>query len=135
MPFYNGSATYTAGTAIGSNVMYQKYTTMDLRYSSRTDETYLTLGKKVYMYLHNFNPDDMSFEPDATVGNIFTINNIEKRFPKTEEGEVYLWFLGWSGGNGSTNWYSLAANSSQLHTIYIYKPSTGELRNTNILVG
>lgn len=120
-PQYIYSANINAGQP-SANATYQDYTGMDLRYTVNTSSTYMTINKKVFLYLHNFNPDDMSFEADATVGNIISLDKLATRFNGVK-GYVYLYFLGCN----TATWYTLNANFTQEQRIWRYEPSTGEL--------
>ena len=62
----------------------------------------------------------MSFESDATVGNITSIDKIKTRFPSTTEGDIYLYLLGYT----TATWYSCVPLFTQQNIVYKYTPST-----------
>lgn len=119
-PQYVASAAITAGAG-AVNATYQDYAGMDIRYSVNTNATYVSTYQKLYLWLKDFDPSDMSFHSDATIGNIMSLDKISTRFPTTVEGDVYLYFLGWT--NGST-WNQLRPVFTQKQRIYKYTPST-----------
>lgn len=121
-PLYVYSANVSAN-AMPVNPLYQDYNGYDIRYTYNTNSTYLSPRKKIFLYLNNYNIEDMSFTADKTVGNIMTIDKISTRFPSTTEGYVYLYFLGWT----TATYYTVNCNFSQSDRIYRYTPSTGEL--------
>lgn len=124
-------STNIAKGAASANATYQDYTGFDVRYSVNTSTTYISPLKKVFLWLKNFNESDLSFEADATVGNIMSLDKIATRFPNTVSGDVYLYFLGWC----SSTWYTITPAFTQANRLFKYTPSTGEFHDTNIVVG
>ena len=122
LPLYNYSANIAAGAA-SANALYEHYATHDVRYLANTSATYCSVNKRLYLYLHNFDPEDMSFAPDKTVGNVLTPDKLSTRFPATTEGDVYLYFLGWN----TSTWYTCSPNFTQNERIFKYTPSTGAM--------
>lgn len=132
-PLYVYSANIAAGETAVSTI-YQDYSGMDLRYVVNTSNKFIFGGEyrsKVFLWLKNFDINDLSFEADATVGNIMSLNGIPTRFPSSTTGDIYLYFLGWSG----SNWYNLTPAFTTLRRIYKYTPSTGQLVATDIIAG
>lgn len=122
MPLYIYSANVAANSKPVSNI-YQTYTGLDLRYTYNTNNTYLTRTNKCFLWLKDFNINDMSFVADATIGNIVSLDKLETRFPTTVKDEIYLFFLGWT----TATWYSLSPDFMQNEKIYKYTPSTKNL--------
>lgn len=129
-PQYIYSANIAKGTA-SANATYQDYTGFDIRYSVNTSTTYISPLKKVFLWLKNFDESDLSFEADATVGNVMSLDKIATRFPNTVSGDVYLYFLGWC----SATWYTITPAFTQANRLFKYTPSTGEFHDTGIIVG
>lgn len=121
-PVYIYSANVNAG-AKAVNAVYQDYAGFNPCYTANTASNWISPYKRLFLYLHNYNPADKSFEADVTAGNVMTIDKISARFPATTEGSVYLYWIG----------YTQAAYSSAVpefaHTsrIWKYTPSTGKL--------
>lgn len=123
VPLYIYSANVAAGAA-SANAWYYGYNTFDIRYTYNTSATYVSINKRVYLWLKNYNEEDETFEADATVGNIMSSDKISTRFPSTTEGDIYLYNIGWS----SSTWYSCYHTfNNERYTIYKYTPSTGKL--------
>lgn len=120
-PQYVYSANIVAGAA-SANATYQDYTGMSIHYTANTSSTYVSTVKKLFLYLHNFDVNDLSFEADATIGNICSLDKLSDRFADVD-GYVYLYFLGYS----TTTWSTLNPNFTQEQRIWRYQPSTGEL--------
>lgn len=121
-PQYVYSANIAAGAA-SANSLYQDFNATDARYICNTNNTYVTTNQKCFLYLKDFNPSDMSFKSDATIGNVFTLNKLETRFPSSTEGDIYIYFLGWTTGT----WYNIIPAFTQVHKIFKYTPSTGAM--------
>lgn len=121
-PLHVYSANINAGDK-AVNQVYQYYTGMDVRYTANTTAAYVTRSKKCFLWLKNFDEYDMTFESDATVGNIMTIDRLATRFPSTMTEDVYLYFLGWT----QANWYQITPNTTDMLTFYKYVPSTQTL--------
>lgn len=131
---------YTANIAAGAkpvNSLYQAYGGNEMfRYLGNTSTNYITARKRVYMWLKNFDPTDMSFYADATLGNVMSEDKISTRFPSTTTGDVYLLCLGWN----NATWYYWQPNYEELYKIYKYTPSTGVMtkvedkQNTTIIL-
>ncbi|HEL0590418.1 TPA: hypothetical protein TUT18_000160 [Streptococcus equi subsp. zooepidemicus] len=129
-PQYIYSANIAAGAASG-NATYQDYTGADLRYSANMNATFASINQKAFLWLKQFNPEEMSFESDASVGNIMTLDKISTRFPESTEGDVYLYWLGWTG----SSYYVLTPNFTSANRIFKYTPATGKLVDCNICAG
>lgn len=121
-PQYVYSANIAAGAA-SANALYQDFNATDARYICNTNNTYVTTNQKCFLYLKDFNPSDMSFKSDATIGNVFTLNKLETRFPSSTEDDIYIYFLGWTTGT----WYNIVPAFTQVHKIFKYTPSTGAM--------
>lgn len=119
-PQYIVSANVAAGAKPVAS-LYQSYTGMDMRYTVNTSTTYISTFQKCFLHLKNFDPDDMSFEADASIGEIMSLDKISTKFPSTVTGHVYLYFLGWN----TNTWYSLTPLHDGTPDIYRYTPSTG----------
>lgn len=124
LPLYIYSANITKG-AVSANALYEHYATHVLTYIANTSATWLTESSRVYLYLHNFSEEDMSFESDETVGNVLTRDKFSTRFPSTMDSDVYLYFLGWTGAGTSNTACSPAFTQQAM--IYKYTPSTGTM--------
>lgn len=129
-PQYIYSANIAAG-AKSAAATYQDYNGMDLRYSVNVSAAHLTALKKVFLWLKNFDPQDMSFESDAALGSIMTLDKISERFPASEDGDIYLYWLGWTG----STYYTLIPNFTSVNRIFKYTPSTGHFEACNICAG
>lgn len=121
-PQYVYSANIAAGAA-SANALYQDFNATDARYICNTNNTYVTALKKCFLYLKDFNPADKSFKSDATIGNVFTLDKIATRFPSSTTGDVYIYFLGWT----TSTWYNFVPAFTQVHKIFKYTPSTGDM--------
>lgn len=123
-PMYVYSANVAANAAPAAN-LYQDYTDLDIRYTANTTvTTWLTAFKRAYLWLKNFNPEDFSFEADATNGNIMSQDKISTRFPMaTYNEDIYLYYLGTLDSSA----YKLTPDFSHTNRIYKYTPSTGEM--------
>lgn len=122
-PLYVYSANVGAGKK-PTNPLYQDYTSYDARYTVNAASDYISAFGKAFLWLKNYNPTDMSFETDATIGNIMTLDKISTRFPSNIEGDIYLYFLGWTG----SSWYSVTPAFTTEYRFFRYTPSTGEFK-------
>lgn len=119
---------YSANIAKGAkavNAVYEDYASHDLRYLGNTNSTYLTASRRCFMYLKDFDPTDMSFKPDATIGNVCTIDKLATRFPASTAGDVYLYYLGIT----TRTYYTVTPDFSHTVRICKYTPKTGALVN------
>lgn len=119
---YVSSANIAAGAA-SANVTYQNYAAYDVRYTANTSSSWVSVNKRVFLWLKDFNPEDMSFKADNTIGNILSIDKLSTKFPNTTQGDVYLYLLGWN----SSTWYTISPMFEDCNLIWKYNPSSGAL--------
>lgn len=129
-PQYIYSANIAAG-AKSAAATYQDYNGLDLRYSANVTSAHLTPLKKVFLWLKNFDPQNLSFESDAEAGSFMTLDKISTKFPASIQGDVYLYWLGWTG----SSYYTLVPNFTSANRIFKYTPSAGRFGNCNICAG
>lgn len=120
--WYNYTANFAAGAVI-SAALYQSYQNFDLRYTANTSTTYVSTKQQVFLYLKNYDPEDMSFKSDNSVGVICSRDKLATKFPTSVAGDVYLLFLGWT----TATWYQCQPCHDVAHRIFKYTPSTKKL--------
>lgn len=119
---YVASDSIAAGAA-SANVTFQNYAAHDVRYTANTSSSWVSVNKRVFLWLKDFNPEDMSFKADNTIGNILSIDKLSTKFPNTTQGDVYLYLLGWN----SSTWYTIWPMFEDCNLIWKYNPSSGAL--------
>lgn len=122
---YVYSANIAAG-ATAANDLYRFYQTTDLRYTTNLLTDYVAANTSAFLYLRNFNPEDMSFKnvEAANKPQIISDTKLAVAFPDTlGDTELYLLYLGEIGANG----YALQPEREAAVKIFKYNPSTGDL--------
>jgi len=130
-PLYVYSANIVAGGK-PINSLYQAYTNGALySYLANTNSTYVTTRKRCYMWLKDFDEEELTFYADNTIGNVMSEDKITTRFPSSTQGNIYLLYLGWN----NATWGNWQPDFVCHYRIYKYTPSTGVFVDTKISVG
>lgn len=126
---------YSANIAAGGkpiNSLYQAYTNGALySYLANTNSTYVTTRKRCYMWLKDFDAEELTFYADNTIGNVMSEDKITTRFPSSTQGDIYLLYL----GRNNATWGNWQPDFVCHYRIYKYTPSTGVFVDTKISVG
>lgn len=119
-PLYVYSANIAAG-AVSANAVYQDYTGMDVRYTANTSASWVTVNSRVWLWLKDFDPWEMSFSATNEVGAILTADNFQNKFDGNRE---YFYLLGWN----SATWYQVTPAFNERNLIWYYDFEEGSFK-------